>query len=229
MGDPTFQPQKLTKEQKVGFVFLLVFALLTIGLTGLQLRNTIYGPFVIRVADDAGVQDFLETDENTRLQGIDTDKDGLSDYEELFFYETSPYIEDTDSDGVSDKEELDAGDDPLCPVGKVCASEEVPGTDEDPTFTSALLGDVPTPADVLGGAGINVNAPADALADIETLRSNPDQLRKLLLSTGKITTDELADVDDDALLKLLDTSLGQVQVPEPVVETGDSTTVIPVQ
>lgn len=47
----------------------------------------------------------------------DTDKDGLSDYDEKYVYGTSPYLSDTDSDGVSDYEEILAGQAPLCAGG----------------------------------------------------------------------------------------------------------------
>ena len=48
--------------------------------------------------------------------GIDSDGDGLSDYEELFVYGTDPNNPDTDFDGLSDFEEIAThGTDPLNP------------------------------------------------------------------------------------------------------------------
>ena len=44
----------------------------------------------------------------------DTDGDGLSDYDEINVYHTSPYLEDTDGDGVSDGVEVKLRTDPLC-------------------------------------------------------------------------------------------------------------------
>ena len=41
----------------------------------------------------------MELDETIRLQRIDTDRDTITDYQELNFYSTSPYLPDTDSDG----------------------------------------------------------------------------------------------------------------------------------
>ncbi|MFA6551789.1 MAG: hypothetical protein WCV41_04660, partial [Patescibacteria group bacterium] len=58
------------------------------------------------------------------LRTQDTDKDGLSDYDELYFYNTSPYLEDTDSDGIADKTEIEKGQDPNCPLGQECFSSE---------------------------------------------------------------------------------------------------------
>ena len=53
-------------------------------------------------------------------QTVDTDTDGLSDYDEMYVYGTSPYLEDTDSDGISDAEEIKKGSDPNCPEGGNC-------------------------------------------------------------------------------------------------------------
>ncbi len=56
------------------------------------------------------------------LKQKDTDGDGLSDYDELFSYHTSPYLKDSDGDGVPDSQEVDKGSDPNCPQGKICSS-----------------------------------------------------------------------------------------------------------
>lgn len=53
--------------------------------------------------------------DNATLQGMDTDNDGLSDYEELFVYWTDPRDPDTDSGGEPDKSEIDNGRNPLVP------------------------------------------------------------------------------------------------------------------
>jgi hypothetical protein len=55
------------------------------------------------------------------LQERDTDQDGLTDYQEMYQYYTSIFIDDTDSDGVSDFDEVSSGADPLCPEGEDCS------------------------------------------------------------------------------------------------------------
>lgn len=50
--------------------------------------------------------------DNATLQGLDTDADGLADYEELYSMYTSPFLTDTDKDGVSDYGESLSGSDP---------------------------------------------------------------------------------------------------------------------
>lgn len=57
----------------------------------------------------------------------DTDQDGLSDYDELYIYSTSPYLMDSDSDEITDKQEVDEGTDPNCPISlQNCYSKELP-------------------------------------------------------------------------------------------------------
>lgn len=55
------------------------------------------------------------------LKQKDTDVDGLSDYDELYLYNTSPYLPDTDSDGFSDNVEINNSQDPNCPTGQDCS------------------------------------------------------------------------------------------------------------
>ncbi|MBI4993176.1 MAG: hypothetical protein HZC26_03525 [Candidatus Magasanikbacteria bacterium] len=201
--DP-FSKNSLTKEQKTGFVLLLIFGILAIGLGLLQMRNTIYGPFVIRLSDktDTANQEASLLNDEARLQSIDTDQDGLNDFEELNFYETSPYLADTDSDGLNDKVEIEKGGNPLCPEGETCAANEfaVPATTTTLDFVSPL---------------VNLEVPTDtgleSLADLQKVLNDPKQIRQLFLSTGKISADDLSKISDAELMKMVD---------EIVVENG---------
>lgn len=211
MDENQYNGHPLTKERKVGFLFLLLFAILTVSLGALQLRNTIYGPFVVRQADNELDTNIVLADEATRLQQIDTDRDGLNDYEELYFYETSPYIEDTDSDGLLDKAELDAGGDPLCPEGQDCSGEDVTAQTET-TQVGTEIANVATPSEVLGGAGIpGANVPSVTgtapTFDLDALTSNPALLRQTLLSTGQISQEDLDQISDEDLMKTVQTIL----------------------
>jgi len=50
---------------------------------------------------------------NKNLMEIDSDKDGISDFDEINIYKTDPNNPDTDGDGLSDCEEIDKGLNPL--------------------------------------------------------------------------------------------------------------------
>jgi len=203
MNQPS-EPRQLSASQKAGFISLLVFAILTISFSFLQLRNTVYGKFVIRAPQKASTLQLPEYDEMIRLQQIDTDRDGLTDYEEIYIYGTSPYLADTDGDGISDYDEIMAGTDPLCPEGTVCGESEFGvgvGSSFDPL--SPLFDGASTPADILVGSQFSSNT--HTTPDSESLLDmieNPDQLRQILRDTGQISEEDLLRIDDATLIAL---------------------------
>jgi len=199
------QEKILSGSQKTGFVLLFVFALLTVGLSFLQIRNNIYNPFAVKISQaDADAMQALQYDENTKLQQIDTDQDGLNDYEEINFYGTSRYLPDTDSDGLTDKQEIDSGTDPLCPEGQTCSQDEYATVDTSSTMATPLNSDVQTPADILLNSQI---APSTTI-DMSGLLNDPVALREMLISTGKVTEADLQGIDDATLLQVAKDSFG---------------------
>ncbi len=205
------EPRKLNSAQKAGFISLLVFALVTVSFSFLQLRNTVYGRFIIR--QETASVDVGAYDETTRLQQIDTDKDGLNDYEELYMYSTSPYLADSDSDKRSDALEIEEGTDPLCPEGKSCSDTEfASGVTPSSTVASPLLDSGATPDQILlgsqlgssGGGAIDAGAVAEILKD-------PVQLRQLILATGKISEEDLNRIDDATLVEMAEEMLKDYQ------------------
>jgi hypothetical protein len=70
--------------------------------------------------ENTAIANSNDTTDPEKLKTMDTDGDGLSDYEEMYLWYSSPYLADSDSDGVGDKEEIAAGSDPNCPVNMVC-------------------------------------------------------------------------------------------------------------
>src|SRR3989339_1912662 len=109
---------RLTKQQKTGFVLLLVFAILAIGLGVMQIRNTMYAPFALKNTMPIISKDTLSGTDILRYR--DTDQDGLSDFDELYVYGSSPYLDDTDSDGIKDGAEVSGGKNPACAEGQTC-------------------------------------------------------------------------------------------------------------
>jgi hypothetical protein len=195
----------LTKEQKIGFLFLFVFSILIVGLGFMQMKRNIYGPFALTLSAEGDLKNSFDYDENTRLKQIDTDQDGLSDYDEIYIYNTSPYLEDTDSDGILDKVEIDMGEDPLCPIGVDCSTgssiiNDTSAEWKDSNVELNPLGDdvITSPAEILVSSQLgegNENG-----INIAEILDDPVALRSLLLSTGQISEEDLAKIDDETLL-----------------------------
>lgn len=208
MDNRATQNNRLTAQQKTGFVLLLIFGILAVGLGFLQMRNTIYGPLALRLNPNT-VKSTSFLDETTRLQQTDTDRDGLSDYEELEFYQTSPYLPDTDSDGADDKAEIDRGADPLCPEGENCRVNEAP-TSTAPELIGSILSEESNPLQLLDGlgaaldpSGVVVRSPDGAPQfDLKAIANDPAALRRLLLNSGKISEEQLRQLDDQTLLSV---------------------------
>jgi hypothetical protein len=207
------QGRRYTSQQKTGFVLLLIFAFLVIGLGFLQMRNNIYKFFITRAPKTEDGDFGSLVDEQTRLQTEDTDHDGLSDYDELNMHGTSPYLPDTDSDGLPDKKELEDGTDPNCPEGKSCAA--LMGSDVNTsttTISSPLASDANAGLDLLQQFGQKVKDTAAANAQfvsngqvdrgIADLLKDAGTLRAQILATGKVSKEALDKIDDATLLNM---------------------------
>lgn len=181
---------KLNKGQKIGLVFLVVFVIgLSVAMVFQFKKN-----LIVPIAGVTEKESSSEQEKNKEvnqggqevtvedLKNQDTDQDGLSDYQELNVYNTSPYLSDTDSDGLLDKQEIDNSTDPNCPKGQVCSgfySGETSGTGET------------------GGTGASVGD-SSVVFSIDDLTA--DQLRALLLESGQIGQADLDALDDETLL-----------------------------
>lgn len=153
--------------------------------------------------------DEREAEAEAALKLKDTDADGLTDYDELRIYHTSPYLEDTDSDTYLDGAELKSGDDPSCPRGQVCQSSSAyvaPAAKLDPN--DALMG-APTLLDPSTLAGTTSGVDATSILT----QFDADKVRAVLKSAGmseaqlsKITDEQLRQIYDEALADEVSTS-----------------------
>ncbi len=193
------QKKRLTREQKTGFVLLLIFACLVMSLGVLQIRNNIFSPFIIHLTETEYEESSLFQDEAVRLQSIDTDHDGLNDYEELNFYETSPYLPDTDSDGLRDKLEIEQGTNPLCPEGEDCGLLlDIPVISTTTDMITSPLAEISDPVSYLEEFSQGVN-PEDLAASFTDM----DKMRELLLKTGMIDEAELNNLSNEELEQII--------------------------
>lgn len=174
----------LSKTQKMGFILLFVFAIFAVGLGILQIRNNMYAPFALN--NEIPPLDSTQINSVDALKYRDTDHDGLSDYDELYVYGTSPYLADTDSDGVPDGVEIQNGTNPLCDEKKNNCNGEL-------GISSTAI---PTNG-VSSSTDLGVEAPTGTPVDLNAALSDPTQLRQMLLSAGvdKTILDNTSDAD----------------------------------
>jgi hypothetical protein len=120
--DPLARPG-LSKGQKIAAGVLGIAGLLVLTVWLAQFNKNIQfsnNDLNLPSACPGGV---CPSSQNESLKEMDTDGDGLSDWDELYIYFTSPYLEDSDSDGISDYDEVMRGTDPNCPEGRTCGAE----------------------------------------------------------------------------------------------------------
>lgn len=191
--EPGYEEDLQPREHRAGAWILLIIGISAIGLGFFQFREAITAPFAIE--SKFKTEDQLEQLRLDELKTKDTDQDGISDFDESYVFNTSPYLEDSDSDGFTDKDELESGNDPNCPEGKECGPVK-----EDFFATDNLL----------PGEDI-VDAEALELELIESmLNPAPDEIRQLLLDSG-VSKQELDTLDDETLILLYQESLREVQ------------------
>ncbi len=193
-GLPETSPatSNFSREQKTGFVLLLIFSFIAIGLGFLQIRNTLYAPFALSNQIPTTLKDQINTTDALRFR--DTDKDGLSDFDELYVYTTSPYLYDTFGYGMSDKEVVDKSL-PLCPgAGKNCQTAAMSPED---SVSSTASSSIITSSGALQDSALDPNA---GVFDVSALLKNPSQVREIL-AQGGFDPNVLKNISDADLLK----------------------------
>lgn len=229
LGD---RPRPKYRAKALWFFGLLAVVIAVFGLRYIYLN--------IRGSVDYKVPGFIaeQVNDQTTEQNIaalkqtDTDQDGLTDYQELYQYQTSIFLPDTDSDNYSDFEEVTKGDDPLCPQGQNCnllalitpktkLAEVVQGISLDPniTFKDAIAAEF---RKFLIDSGIpkeqvdqltndDLVAMMDALEssgilnqDALSATTTPQEIRQFLLSQPNASAAEINKLSDADLLKIRD-------------------------
>lgn len=188
--------QNLPHERQVSFVLLTTFGIIALGLGLFQLRNIVYAPFALNDKVPLSLKSEIVDDNQAYLKKVDTDKDGLSDFDETNVYGTSAYLYDTFGYGISDREVVQKGL-PLCPgAGKNCIDTS-PDTAGGPVTTGTILSSFP----VSGLSEIDaVGAPPQ---DLEALFSDPKKIRDMLLQAGTIDKSSLDKIPDKDLMILV--------------------------
>lgn len=194
---------KLRKSQKIAVAVLAVFAIFIVVFWSMQFKNTLNNSLKHSSGDNsaetATTVDNAKDEANLKIQ--DTDKDGLTDWDELNTYSTSPYLEDTDSDGYDDKKEIDSDNDPNCPMGQQCIST-TKTTDNSTDST-----DTTTTGASLDAFNLGVNTTeTGSSAQSSGGEVDAKSLRDILKSSG-FDEATLSQISDEQLIKLYEESI----------------------
>jgi hypothetical protein len=178
---------KRSTGEKIAVGAIIVTAFFAVILGYYQMSRSIKSPFADLVKARQTEEECIGGDCQLQAQILfvleqqqtDTDSDGLSDYDELNVYNTSPFLEDSDSDGFTDKQEVDQGYDPNC-VGESCFRNEEPSETDNFNLVDAQA--------LMSG------------------QSDPSVVRSLLLQNG-FPQETLDSISDDDLMTLYRQSL----------------------
>ena len=209
-------------HEKIGLVVFAIIALATFILGYAQVKKSIYLPFV-RKPNTYKTTEELDKEREDHLKNIDTDKDELTDYDELYVFHTSPFLEDSDSDGVPDGKEVADGTDPNCPKGKVCRQASL-GNSASGSGTTPAPAPTTVPSPDQGGSTAPAPTPQeqqmkaifDTFGDPAALTKekittkvgamSSVDLRAFLITMG-VPQNALDKSDDTTLRKLLEDTL----------------------
>jgi len=180
--NPQPDNNSLPKKQKIAVISLAVLGLAVIIFWAWQFQARVSGPFSVPKSER---QPAATTTDTTK----DTDGDGLTDYEELNIYNTSPYLADSDSDGLPDGQETKNGTDPNCPAGQKCGLEAVQPPAQ--TVTSTIIQETTLPT------GAETSASTTVEERLVNGQITASELRQLLLDNGadKTSLDKISDPD----------------------------------
>lgn len=200
--------EQFSPHQKLGLGVLVVIGITTLVFGVFQINRSIIEPMARNGNLKFKSSEEMEREKEERLKQSDTDKDGLNDYDELYVFRTSPFLEDSDSDTIPDGVEVAQSTDPNCPAGRTCRqarATETTGTQGDTTVGAEPPALAPDEQDVL-------DAMEMAFGDLdeltpETMRArlaemSPEELREFLSKIG-VPDEMLQQADDETMRSLL--------------------------
>lgn len=229
---------RLEKRQKVFFVVFVLGAAGALVFTYLSVREGVYTPFKVSLAEIQKNRDLLKdpaVEQEKLSKRIDSDGDGLSDWEEEKIYHSSPYLRSTAGDEMPDNVKIALGENPLCKFGEPCDSTGAMAfnlpTSTYPGMTSSNRSMTDELGNIIMGdnqAGKNFRETAGQAGlelDVENLiPRDPALLRQALLQTGKVTQESLDKVTDDQLLKFFDEAKEELLQENPNLASSATST-----
>ncbi|MEA3249027.1 MAG: hypothetical protein U9Q03_01570 [Patescibacteria group bacterium] len=217
--------EQFNPHHKLGLGVLVIIGITTFVFGIFQINRSIVEPMARKGDFKFKTSAEVEREKEERLKQIDTDGDGLNDYDELYIFRTSPFLEDTDSDGAPDGLEVADSTDPNCPAGRSCRQVR----SSEPGTTSGGAG--AEPSDLAPDEQDVLDAMELAFGDLdeitpETMRTrlaemSAEELREFLSKIG-VPDEMLQQADDEMMRSLLLETLQEMPESEEGEGTADS-------
>ena len=200
--------QKMDKNHKRALLILSVFSVVIIVIWFVSFFDNLNKPFDYGSSTDKKTNNnattSAENSSDSDLKLVDTDGDSISDWDELFTYGSSPYLEDTDSDGLTDYEEIMVyKTDPDCLEGQTCSGTL---TQSDSQVTNNTAQSIDNYYEGMASTSENSVTTEDISAYLNSGSVDVSYLRQLLLEEGfsqsdldKISDEDLVSVYKDAV------------------------------
>ncbi|MFA6522385.1 MAG: hypothetical protein WCT24_02225 [Patescibacteria group bacterium] len=193
-----------SKEHKVGFIFISCFGGLAFILGAFYLIDHLGSPFDIAyIGPEFKTTSQKQAEEIAEQKTLDTDGDGLTDFNELYVHKTSPYLRDTDGDGYTDDTELKIGTDPNC-KGTECMNADT----VDPSGTIDLgLTETADSSALITATTTSTMTEAESLEALKNL--SVEDVRDLLVTAG-IDEQSVEALTDDEVMALYASVLAEL-------------------
>ncbi len=211
----------LSSEQRFSASVLGFCGSVSLVLSVWYIASNLHAPFRVPNATVTASQKIFakhkeRSEELERSKSKDTDRDGLSDYAELYLYRSSPYLADTDSDGVPDAIEIAQGQNPNCPIGQNCLAivDASPLRNTSSTFADLLESRDIYNSAMAGALGANdprVKGAANFVATApDPTGLSPNAIRELLSQNGLVPAESLVALTDEHVMLVYRAAYTQV-------------------
>jgi hypothetical protein len=228
--------RSLPTDTRFSVSILGICGIAVVILSTVYLRAHITSPFrisnnVLKPAQELLARQSEKANELEASKTKDTDRDGLSDYSELYVYRTSPYLGDTDSDGIPDAIEIAQSSDPNCPAGTTCIQldNQQPAGAASSTFSDLIdvtqfNADPNLPSEIKNAQQFIAQAKDPSLL-------SPVQIREVLTQYSLVSPESLQALSDDEVRAVYATTYARVlKIREASINNtnaGQSTTTSP--
>jgi len=207
--------QSLAKGQQILLVVFSVAGALTFGLSLYRISYSIRAPFLIDTQEIYKAKELIgltQAEEIAKQKRLDTDGDGLSDWDEENVYNTNPNSRDSCGDGLPDNVRVLSGKNLVCGQAGNLDFSDLNYSSSTFDFLSTDQPAVNDNQDQLFLAQLAASGTGmteDSSGASSNLPRNPVMIRQLL--KGQITDEELNSLSDEQLLEYYDIAMTELK------------------